>query len=227
VALGREDIGCSSVPVDVGNAVFVTSWVALDGSVAVGVESNITERVIVNIAWEWADTHVRQDGHFLLEEESRFPREERNDVTITGAEVLSGASLSADSLTEERVEQADVAGWPSESKANLEVQWVLESGGAPAGLAFITVNWGSHAEVEDVTAGGAKVSVNSNHAIWEVEIKVSAEVAVERYKWVENESFGFVSLGFSLVANSPGGSSLNIPGSSCVPIESWVKWRSL
>ena len=224
MTLGGDAIGCSSVPVDVGNAVFVTGWVTLDGSVAVDVESNITERVIVEIGWEWAGTHLRQDGNFLLKEESRFPSEERNDVAMTGAEVLSGASLSANSLTEERVEQADVAGWPSESKANLEVQWVLESGGSPAGLAFITVNWGVNAEVEDVTAGGAKVSVDSNHAIREVEIKVSAEVAVERYEWVENESFGFVSLGFGLVANSPGGSSLNVPGSSCGPIENWVKF---
>lgn len=224
MTLGRNAIGCSSVPVDVGNAVFVTGWVTLDGSVAVDVESNITERVIVEIGWGSTGTHLRQDGNFLLKEESRFPSEERNDVAMAGAEVLSSASLSADSLTEERVEQADVAGWPSESKANLEVQGVLESGGSPAGLAFITVNWGVNAEVEDVTAGGAKVSVDSNHAIREVEIKVSTEVAVERYEWVENESFGFVSLGFGLVANSPGGSSLNVPGSSCGPIENWVKF---
>ena len=59
MTLGRNAIGCSSVPVDVGNAVFVTGWVTLDGSVAVDVESNITERVIVEIGWGSTGTHLR------------------------------------------------------------------------------------------------------------------------------------------------------------------------
>lgn len=105
--------------------------------------------------------------------------------------VTGVAALPLDTCSEKNIEKTDIAAWPSDGYTDLSVKASLGHFSAPANWMSTTILGDGQIEIDKMSLGGLYVQSDAKHSIWEVEVKVSFEVAINVPVWVNVQGVGF------------------------------------
>lgn len=126
------------------------------------------------------------------------------------------AALGIKSFAKKSVEKTDFAARPADGYANFNMGAGLRSCGAPADGVTAVMLGDGEVEVKQVRLAWLHIEGEPNHAIREVEIEESLDVAINVDKRIKNQSVHFIFHNTLFYVPSEG--ALQVPVKAGVPI---------
>lgn len=126
------------------------------------------------------------------------------------------AALGFNSFAKKSVEKTDFATRPADGYANFNMEAGLRSCGAPADGVTAVMLGDGEVEVKQVRLAWLHIEGDSNHAVREIEIEESLDVAINVDKRIKNQSVHFSI--HNTLSDVPSEGALQVPVKAGVPI---------